>query len=83
MRDFQQSVEEDLFKGTVRQMKPFNVNNDFTGCEIMSIMHNKIMCQLKWPVVQEPVELELELDGQGVLKKVGLMDIYIYIYIYI
>ena len=70
-----------LIKGTVRQMKPFNVNNDFTGCEIMFIMRNKMTCQLKWPVVRELVELELELDGQGALKKVGLMLTKGYIYI--
>ena len=68
-------------KGTVRQMKPFNVNNDFTGCEIMFVMHNKIKCQLKWPIVWEPVELELELDGQVVLKKVGVMLTKGYIYL--
>ena len=62
-------------------MKPFNVNNDFTGCEIMFIMRNKITCQLKWPVVREPVEFELELDGQGALKKVGLMLTKGYIYL--
>ena len=45
----------------------------------MFIMRNKITCQLKWPVVREPVELEL--DGQGALKKVGLMLTKGYIYL--
>ena len=28
-------------------MKPFNLNNDFTACEIMFTMHNKITFLLK------------------------------------
>ena len=40
-------------KGTVRQKKPFNKNNDFITCEIMFIMCNKIMHLLKWPIVWE------------------------------
>ena len=36
-----------VLKGIVRQTKPFNLNNDFTACEIMFIMRNKITFHLK------------------------------------
>ena len=36
-----------IIKGTVRQKKPFNTNNDFIGCEIMFIMRNRTTCHIK------------------------------------